>query len=176
MFEDTHDKILALVTTVFALLASLGLKVHPTKDHSLSILVGDHLCMTLDFEKGESRAPTAKLKDIAALVKGMLCRATSHTRWVSVKALASLAGKAKFLHLAIPEAMFFLKELYNVVKSAKSWSGTVKVTCQLKRDLEWGTQVPKHHNGAPILKPIENAYFHCDSISYGWGAVLNNCV
>jgi hypothetical protein len=37
-------------------------------------------------------------------------------------------------------------------------------------------QVPKHHNGAPIWKTIENAYIRCDSSNYGWGAVLNNCV
>ncbi len=27
-----------------------------------------------------------------------------------------------------------------------------------------------------MWKPIENAYIHCDSNSYGWGAALNNCV
>jgi len=36
--------------------------------------------------------------------------------------------------------------------------------------------VPSHHNGAPIWRPIENAYLHCDSSGYGWGAVLNDCV
>ncbi len=35
---------------------------------------------------------------------------------------------------------------------------------------------PHYHNGAPICKPIENAYIHCDLSSYGWVAVLNNCV
>ncbi len=176
MFEDSYDKTLALATIVFALLASLGLKVHITKGHFLPILVGDPLGMTLDLEKGEFRAPMVKLKDIAALAKGLLCRAASSKRLVSVKAVASLAGKAQFLHLAIPVARFFLRELHDVVKSAKSWSGTVKISCQLKRDLEWWTRVPKHHNGAPIWRPIENAYIHCDSRSYGWGAVLDNCV
>jgi hypothetical protein len=93
-----------------------------------------------------------------------------------VKALASLAGKAQFLHLAIPVAWIFLRELHDVVSSAKSWSGTVKVTCQLKRDLQWWTSVPSEHNGSPIWKPIENAYLHCDSSGFGWGAVLNDCV
>ncbi len=89
MFETNKDKTLALVTTVFALLASLGLKVHSAKGHFLSILVRDHLGMTLDFEKGEFRAPNMKLKSVTVLAKGLLCRAASHTRWVSVKALAS---------------------------------------------------------------------------------------
>ena len=150
MFEDSYDKTLSLATTVFAMLASLGLKKHPTKGHFLPILVGDHLYMILNFEKGEFRAPTVKLKDIAALAKRLLYRAASHKRWVSVKALASIACKAQFLHLAILMARFFHMELHDVVKSAKSWSGTVKVSCRLKRDLEWWTRVPKHHNGAPI--------------------------
>jgi hypothetical protein len=76
--------------------------------------------MTLDFEKDELRAPTVKLKDIAAIAKGLLCRAASHKRWVSVKTLASLAGKAQFLHLAIQVVRFFLKELHDVAKSTKS--------------------------------------------------------
>ena len=80
MFEDTSDKTLALATTAFALLASLGLRVHPTKGHFLPILVGEHLGMTLDFEKEELRAPTVNLKDIAAPAKGMLWRAASHKR------------------------------------------------------------------------------------------------
>ena len=94
MFEDSYDKTLALATIVFALLGSLGLKVHQTKGHFLPILVWDHLDMIQDFEKGEFRARTVKLTDIATLAKGLLCRAASHKRWVSVKALASLAGKA----------------------------------------------------------------------------------
>ena len=78
--------------------------------------------------------------------------------------------------MAILVAIFFLRELHDVVKSAKIWLGTVKVTCQLKRDLEWWTHVSSHHNGAPIWKPIENSYIYFDSSSYVWGAVLNNCV
>jgi hypothetical protein len=71
---------------------------------------------------------------------------------------------------------FFLRELHDVVKSAKSWSSTVKITCHAKRDLEWWTEVPSHHNGVPIWKTIENAYIQFDSNNYGWGAVLNDCV
>jgi hypothetical protein len=129
MFGKTYDKTLRLATFTFALLANLGLKVHPTKGHFLPVQVGEHLGMILYFDKGIFRAPTAKLKSIAVLAKILLCRAASHKRWVSVKSLASLAGKEHFLHLTIPLARFFLRELHDAVKTAKTWPGTVKVSC-----------------------------------------------
>ena len=70
MFEDTYDNTLALATTIFALLSSLGLKVHPTKGHFLPILLWDHIGMILDFDKGEFRAPNVKLKDIRSSSEG----------------------------------------------------------------------------------------------------------
>ena len=92
--------------------------------------------MIIDMKVGQFVAPTAKLKQIVVLVKNLVRRATAHKSWVDVKILASLAGKAQFLHLAIPVAMFFLRELHDVVNSAKCWSGTVRLTPKFKRDLE----------------------------------------
>jgi hypothetical protein len=174
MFEDFYDKTLALATIVFALLASFGLKMHPTKGHFLPILVGDHLGMILDFEKGEFRAPMVKLKEIAALARGLLCRAASHKRWVSVKALASLAGKARFLHLAIPVAMFFPHRAprRGEVREELVWhrQGLLPANTSLGV-VDESPQAPQR---SPICKAIENAYIRCDSSNYGWGAVLNN--
>ena len=62
------------------------------------------------------------------------------------------------------------------MKTATSWSSTVRVSKQLKRDLEWWKTVPNKHNGAPIFKAVETAYLHCDSSGFGWGAVLNDCI
>ena len=52
-----------------------------------------------------------KQKDIPVIEKGLLCKSASHKRWMRVKALACLVGKAPFLHLAIPVARVFLGEL-----------------------------------------------------------------
>jgi hypothetical protein len=49
----------------------------------------------------------------------------------------------------------------------------VRLTYQLKRDLQWWTQVPSANNGRSMFSPIETAYQHCDSSGYGLGAVLN---
>ena len=100
-------------------------------------------------------SPTAKLKGISALAKGLLCRATCHKRWVSVKTLASLAGKAQFLYLAILVSIFFLLELHDVINPAMTWSDRVRITLHLKRNLEWCKDVPSYHNDAPIWTLIE---------------------
>jgi hypothetical protein len=49
----------------------------------------------------------------------------------------------------------------------------VRLTHQLRRDLEWWHTVPTQHNGRSIYKPIEIAYLHADSSDYGLGTVLN---
>eukprot|EP00873_Tetraselmis_striata_P015296 jgi/Tetstr1/435560/TSEL_024463.t1 len=55
-----------------------------------------------------------------------------------------------------------------------SWSGRVKMTRQLRRDLEcMAVTVPNHSNGCSIYKPVDTAYMHFDSSGYGRGAVLN---
>ncbi len=131
--------------------------------------------MTLDFKRGVFRAPIEKLKGIAKLATQLLCRAAANTRWISVKAFASLAGRAQFLHLAIPVAKIFLRELHDVVSSAKAWTCTVRITCHLKRDLEWWRLVPSKHNGAPFRKSLETDYLHCNSSHFGGGSVLKDC-
>jgi hypothetical protein len=132
--------------------------------------------MEMDFEEGVFRAPVKKLRDISVFAKSLLCTASANKRWIPVKALASLARNAQFLHLAIPMARFYLRELYDVVSSAASWSGTVRISKQLKRDLEWWRMVPEKHNGAPIFKPAESSYMQCDSNNFGWGVVINDCI
>eukprot|EP00873_Tetraselmis_striata_P015817 jgi/Tetstr1/436081/TSEL_002675.t1 len=103
--------------------------------------------------------------------KPLLQRAARDARWLPVRELQSLAGRAQYLFLAIPAARFYLRELHDVVGS--KWGGRVRMTHQLRRDLQWRTAVPTQANGRPIHRHVETAYMHCDSSGYGWGAVLN---
>jgi len=150
MFGETYDKTLRLATFTFALLANIGLKVHPTKGHFLPVLVGEHFGMILNFDKGIFRASTAKLKSIAVLAKTLLRRAASQKRWVSGNPLPPLRKRHGFYIRPSQWLVFFLRELHDAVKMAKTCSGTVKLFCQIKRDLEWWTKIPSRHNGDPI--------------------------
>ena len=134
----------------------------------------EHLGLVIDTVKGEFRAPAKKLSAISSLARDLLCGAARHKRWVPVRHLASLAGKAQFLYLAIPAARFYLRELHDVVSHRASWSAKVKISNQLRRDLQWWVSVPTEQNGRPIWTRVETAYLHVDSSGYGWGAVLND--
>eukprot|EP00873_Tetraselmis_striata_P006219 jgi/Tetstr1/426483/TSEL_016784.t1 len=82
-------------------------------------------------------------------------------------------GFYAFLYLAIAPARFYLRELHDVLKTRDSWSGRVKPTRQLERNLQWWVDVPTQHNGRPINRPVEIGCLHVDSWSYGSGVVLN---
>ena len=175
-FQESYEKASKLRDFVFSTLDTLGLAIHPTKGFRDPVQVGEHLGLVLDLQKAEFRAPATKLQQIAALAKTLLYKASANKRWLPAKTLAQLAGKAQFLYLAIPAARFYLRELHNVVSSKTTWSASVKMTKQLRRDLQWWTAVPTQNNGRSMFKPLETAYLHCDSSAFGWGAVLNDCV
>jgi hypothetical protein len=69
------------------------------------------------------------------------------------------------MFLAIPVAQFFRRELYSVL--GDKWGGRIRLTPQLRRDLQWWTHAPSQANGKKICRPVETAYIHCDSSCYG---------
>ncbi len=169
LFAKSFSAAKELKEVTFALLDDLGLCIYPTKGYHTATQMGDHL----RHDENELRAPKTKLDSIAAAAKQLPIRATHNKWWVPVKALASIAGKSRFLYPVIPVAKFYLRELHDIVKPTESWTATIRMSKQLKRDLQWWRVVPKKHNGAPIFKAVETAYIHFDSSGYGWGAVLN---
>lgn len=166
---------LKLRAEVVALLDSLGLSRNEKKGQWEPSHTITHLGLELDFCRCEIRAPADKLRKLSSQAWDLLCRAARNRRSVPVRELAKLAGRAQFLYLAIPAARFYLRELHNVIATKTSWNGYVKITKQLRRDLEWWRSVPREQNGRPIFSPVETAYMHTDSSGFGWGAVLNEC-
>eukprot|EP00873_Tetraselmis_striata_P038840 jgi/Tetstr1/459104/TSEL_004554.t1 len=84
-----------------------------------------------------------------------------------------LCGRAHFLYLATKPAWVYLRELHDVLRTKDSWSGRVKMTHQLRRDLEWWGAVPNLSSGRSIYMPVETAYMPVESSGYRCGVVLN---
>ncbi len=58
-----------LKDVIVSLLNNLGLQNNPTKVHHIATQVGEHLGMTLGFDKGVFRALKTKFDSISELVK-----------------------------------------------------------------------------------------------------------
>eukprot|EP00873_Tetraselmis_striata_P014170 jgi/Tetstr1/434434/TSEL_023534.t1 len=167
----TLTQALHLRQRLASLLDALGLQRNPTKGFWEPCQFGMHLGVDIDSASGMFYAPADKLNRLSRQATRLIGRATRNARWLPVRELQSLAGQAQFLFLAIPAARFFLRELHSVV--GDRWGGRVRMTPQLRRDLQWWTSVPSQSNGKPIHRPVETAYVHTDSSGYGWGGVLN---
>jgi hypothetical protein len=155
-----REAALILRDCVEALLHRLGLHRKPKKGMWEPTQVGDHLGLTIDLLSGEFRAPVDKLQALAKHDSTLLGHAATTARWLPAKQLAAFAVKAQFLYLAIAPARFFLRELHSVVGTRYEWGGRVRMTHQLKRDLEWWQTMPDLHNIRSIYKPIETVYLH----------------
>ena len=168
----TREEALELRERVENLLQKLGLARNPEKGQWEPVQTLTHLGLEIDTTTYELRAPADKLTNISRLAHDQ--KPARNRRWVPAKVLAAFAGKCQFLYMAIAPARFYLRELHNVVATKSSWSGRVKLTKQLIRDLGWWRGVPQEANGRPIFRAVETAYLHVDSSTYGWGAVLND--
>jgi hypothetical protein len=165
---------LLLRARVESLLTSLGLQRNAKKGEWEPTQSLTHLGMRVDLKLGLFIAPAEKLLQIAAQAKSLLGRAARNRRFLPAKALAALAGKAQFLYLAIPVARFYLRELHTVLGPRTDWSGQVKMSNQLQRDLRWWMAVPQQRNGSEIFTSLTTATLHTDSSQFGWGGVLNS--
>jgi hypothetical protein len=139
---NSREAALILRNRVEALLHRLGLQRNPNKGHWEPTQVGDHLGLTIDLVSNEYRAHVDKLQALSKQASSLLGRATITARWLPAMQLAAFAGKAQFFYFAIAPARFFLRELHSVLSTRQGWGGRVRMTHQLKRDLEWWRTVP----------------------------------
>jgi hypothetical protein len=152
--DSYHDALLLRQLRVEDLLNRLGLQRNPKKGVWTPTQVGDHMDLTIDLHRGMFRAPPEKLRQLAQHVSSLLGRAALNARWLPTRQLAAFAGKAQFIYLAIAPALFFLRELHNVLATRTGWGGRVRLTHQLRRDLiEWWRTILNHNNRRSIYKP-----------------------
>eukprot|EP00873_Tetraselmis_striata_P033451 jgi/Tetstr1/453715/TSEL_040671.t1 len=171
LLSASIEQALHLRQRLASLLDALGLQRNPTKGFWEPCQFGRHLGVDIDSASGMFYAPADKLNRLSRQATRLIGRATRNARWLPVRELQSHAGQAQYLFLAIPAARFFMQELHSVV--GHRCGGRVRMTPQLRCDLQWWTSVPNQSNGKPIHRPVETAYLHTDSSGYRWGGVLN---
>jgi hypothetical protein len=99
-----------------------GVQCNPVKGIWKPMQVRDHLDLTIDLVKGGFKAPSDKLHALAPQEWGLLCRGARYRRWLPVPQLASFAGRAQFLYLAIaPTTHSFHKDRHCGFATPKGW-------------------------------------------------------
>lgn len=132
-----------------------------------------HLGLVLDFKEGLFEVCPKKLAKIERAAKQLQRRAASAKRRVNKLELAALVGLAQFCHLAVAPARMHLRACYDALGSTAKWSGTVVLTRQALRDLQWWQQLRSSgYNGAPIWRPLETLLATTDASKIGWGATI----
>eukprot|EP00873_Tetraselmis_striata_P020111 jgi/Tetstr1/440375/TSEL_028710.t1 len=143
------EQALHLRQRLASLLDALGLHRNPTKGFWEPCQFGRHLGVDIDSASGIFYAPADKLNRLSRQATRLIGRAARIARWLPVRELQSLAGQAQYLFLAIPAASFFLWELHSVV--GDRWGGRVRMTPQLRRDLQWWTSKLQQNGAAATV-------------------------
>ncbi len=156
------------------LMKSLGLKWADDKTDWVPKTRREHLGIIFDTVAGTFEVPADKVKALKSLAKAVLSEVSSRARHVPVRLLASFAGKAISCMLAISPARFFLRAIYDAIKTKDSWNGFVKVSNQAVKDLQWWAKLPAKWHSAPLWPQLATRNLTSDASELGWAAVLDD--
>ena len=175
VITKTRDEAYFQRDRVTRLLSRLGLSRNEKKGVWEPTQVAVHLGLEVDLKDGLFRVTEDRLQKIHVKAKGLICRAAREKRWVQARELAGFNGLCQSVYLAVPAARLYLRELYFVLGTKKSWGSKVKLTRQAWGDLEWWARLPatSRWNGRKIWRSPTRAKLHTDSSMYAWGGVLN---
>ncbi|KAK3252622.1 hypothetical protein CYMTET_38083 [Cymbomonas tetramitiformis] len=156
-------------------LARLGLTRNEKKGQWEPGQLIEHLGLEVDLREGLFRVTEARVAKIHVQAKSIICDASRDRRWLSARRLASFNGLCQSVYLAVPAARLYLRELYFVLTTKRSWGAKVKLSRQALHDLEWWLRLPvmSRWNGRKIWRSPTRAKLHTDSSLRAWGGVLN---
>ena len=146
-------------------LARLGLTRNEKKGQWEPGQLIEHLGLEVDLRDGLFRVTAARVAKIHAQAKDIICTASRDRRWLSARRLAAFNGLCQSVYLAVPAARLYLRELYFVLSTKRSWGAKVKLTRQAFHDLSWWARLPvmSRWNGRKIWRSPTRARLHTDS-------------
>ena len=119
------------------------------------------------------KVPKDKLETTLSVIRSLLPR-----KKVLVREIESLAGKLAFLCRAVWPGRTFVRRLYDLVAGTPNRNHHVRLTLEVKKDLQMWAQFLHNYNGVSMLqRPIDERDCDCQMWSdasgdIGWGAVF----
>ena len=175
VIAKTREEAFVQRERVQRVLARLGLTRNEKKGQWEPGQLIEHLGLEVDLRDGLFRVTAARVAKIHAQAKDIICTASRDRRWLSARRLAAFNGLCQSVYLAVPAARLYLRELYFVLSTKRSWGAKVKLTRQAFHDLSWWARLPvmSRWNGRKIWRSPTRAKLHTDSSLRAWGGVLN---
>ncbi|KAK3243658.1 hypothetical protein CYMTET_46705 [Cymbomonas tetramitiformis] len=175
IIAKTREEAFVQRERVQRVLARLGLTRNEKKGQWEPGQLIEHLGLEVDLRDGLFRVTAARVAKIHAQAKDIICTASRDRRWLSARRLAAFNGLCQSVYLAVPAARLYLRELYFVLSTKRSWGAKVKLTRQAFHDLSWWARLPviSRWNGRKIWRSPTRAKLHTDSSLRAWGGVLN---
>ena len=134
----------------------------------------EHLGLGVDTARGVFFVTPARLHTLANRARAVLCVAARNNGLVPRKELASFAGLAQSLYLAVPAARHWLRTLHDCIATGGTdWSRRVRMSSQARHDLQFFVTLSPKHSSRAIRRSPHTAVLHCDASPSGWGGVLN---
>lgn len=169
----TPEQAAAAFLLVAALLARLGLLLHPvkgTRDGPTSMQLLGH---TVDTAAGLFLLPADRVANVVKQARALTRHAIAHERWVNFRALRRFCGTAVSTTLSVPTARFHLRSLFTALRFRHPRSGDTRLGAQAVRDLLWWVDLAAHSaTGRPIWPGAATLLLDTDASGLGWGAVL----
>ncbi|GAB5537885.1 MAG: hypothetical protein Rubg2KO_41340 [Rubricoccaceae bacterium] len=150
-----------------ALLEELGVTLRLEKSCLVPVTRRKHLGLLVDLDAQTFGVPPAQLEKLQVVAQKLLT-----LRHPPVKLILRFTGIANSLCLAIRPTRWYLRHLYNCVKTAQCASTTL--TPQAKTELQFWMHLPLALQSTPFA-PLPNVFLlHTDASLEGWGATLSD--
>ena len=148
--------------------ADAGFAVQPSKVTAPATQV-KFLGITIDTVAGTLSIDRDRLDEVIDLVTHLLA-----LRSVTKRRLLSVIGKLAFASRVVRTGRAFLGRLIDASKTARHLHFSVKVTREVRADLEWWRDCVKSHNGVSLIPPPGAMTQHSGSTpthrTWGWAA------
>lgn len=154
----------------------LGIQIHPTKGATVGTTALDLLGFRVDTVRRLLLLPPRRLDSVIGAAHSLLRAASSHRRWIRLRALQRFCGLAVSCSAAVPLARFHLHSLYHCLSGSGPRSQLRLSTAALTELLWWTRLGDSNEVGRALWQQPVVAELTTDACGYGWGALLNRSV
>lgn len=155
---------------------SLGIDIHKIKGQATEITQLDLLGFSIGTSRRFLLLLPARLREVVGSAVSLLGHATTHRRWLTLRALQRFCGKAVSTAAAVPDAPFHLQALYARF-SAGQRRNMRQISSRASADPEWWRGLATFPNvNRALWQQHICGELKIDACGYGWQRLLGRLV